>query len=100
MKDKGINLEDIIASINSENVDVALDLIAKRIEFINGDELFISLKETAEHWKGSYENLKEEEIEWNEINAEESYHYDDNEKLYGGLSDDWEEYLDMIHHDK
>lgn len=28
------------------------------------------------------------------------YDYDDDEPMYGGVSDDWEEYLDMIGHDK
>lgn len=64
MKERGINLEDIIVSIDSEKVEVTLDLIAKRREFINGDELLIALKKAADDWKGFYENMKEEEIEW------------------------------------
>ena len=102
MKDAGINLEDIIVSVDSENFIIALALITNRLEFVNGNELFIALKEAADHWKGYYDNMKEEEIEWNEINTDttDSYHMRDNEKLYGGLSDDWEEYLDMIHHEK
>lgn len=55
------------------------------------------MKTACQSWSGSYENMKEEELEWNELNRVEEEVEEEDGKMYGGhrLSDDWE-YLDMI----
>jgi hypothetical protein len=92
LKIKGINVDDLLREVeNDNNIEVL-----SRINFLlDLDEL----KTACEDWSGSYENMKEEEQEWNELNRVEEEE-DQDGKMYGGLSDDWEEYLDMINYDQ
>lgn len=89
----GINVERVMELVERNDHRALLALI-------EGNEELNSLTKAANHWNGSNENLKEEEAEWNEINRVDSYDNNDRQPMYGGLSDDWKEYLDMIHHDK
>lgn len=91
----GVNVDALLREVEKERHNNVLEIIQTQ-------PAFSSLLDAARHWKGSYDNLKEEEAEWNEMLWQECCGEDDfaDEPLYGGLSDDWEEYLDMIHYDK
>lgn len=91
LKIKGINVDDLLREVENDKIIEALSSINSRLDLDD-------LKTACEGWSGSYENMKEEEQEWYELMVEEEE--DQDGKMYGGLSDDWEEYLDMINHDQ
>jgi hypothetical protein len=87
----GIHVDPLVEEVNKDHHDSV-------IAMINNNPNYNSLLEAARHWKGSYDNMKEEEEEWISLHRPDTP--EDHEPMYGGLSDDWEEYLDMIHYDK
>jgi hypothetical protein len=91
----GVNVDELRVLTASDNL-IDLTVLLQRVKEI---PLLSSLIAEAQHLKGSLENLIDEKREFDESNA---YNQSDDTdaKLYGGISDDWEEYLDMIHHDK
>eukprot|EP01038_Epipyxis_sp_PR26KG_P016361 gene16361-22299_t len=92
LQNSGIDMDAILEGIDKDQHDATLLLI-------NNNQNYVSLRKAAENWKGYYVNMKEEEAEWYEMNRVDS-DFDKNEPLYGGISDDWEEYLDAIHHEQ
>jgi hypothetical protein len=89
LKTKGINVDDLLREVESYKNIEALSRINSRLDF---DEL----KTACECWSGNYENMKEEQIEWNELNrVEEEEDPDMIGGMYGELSFDWEDMLNL-----
>jgi hypothetical protein len=88
----GVNVNEIMKLFDGNKYN-------ELIEYISAHQEYSSLQDSANNLKGSYENMLEELREWNKINYYESPESSPS-PMYGGLSDDWEEYLDMIGHDK
>jgi hypothetical protein len=94
LQQQGVDVEALLHEIEQDNHKAAMDLITE-------NESFRSLTSAALNWQGSYENMKEEEEEWYQDIGGYTYGEDsDTGKMYGGISDDWEEYLDMIGHEQ
>lgn len=89
LKANGIQIDELKEEVNRGNH-------TRAIAMITTNEAYRSLIEAARSWKGFYDNMEEEEAEWIELNRPDVR--ENNEPMYGGLSDDWEEYLDMIDH--
>jgi len=70
-------------------------------KIVQENSTYESLMTPVNDWIGYYENLKEEEEEWNEcLRADSGIDEEINKPMYGGVSDDWWEYLDKIGYDK
>jgi hypothetical protein len=105
LKEKGINVEELskefevaVKELSSDTKVTKLCEMDHVILIISQNSDYVSLEKSADDLKGYYENMKEEEIEWFEGLREDVE--SDHEPMYGGVSDDWEDYLDKIGYDK
>ena len=97
LRQLGVNVDAILNEVKADHHDAVQAIV-------QGNTVFESLNKAVDNWIGYYKNLKEEEEEWYELNRPDDKVDDDddgnNQLMYGGVSDDWWDYLDKIGYDK
>jgi hypothetical protein len=95
LRNAGVDVDPLEEEINKQHHQTVVDMV-------RAEEALHPLISAATNWQYAFECMNEEE--WNESWMESVFDEDMHEQcedggMHCGISDDWEEYLDMIYHD-